>query len=139
MADIHHELKIRAPRAKVIESLTTLGGLERWNQASVSGGDGEWAVAYPDGPTFRWKVVETSSHKIKWHCEGGPGNAKGTEVDFDLSECGESCTLVRLTHRERSKDDPNQDKCNTLWGILLGRIQQQAEQFVGANGSKPLS
>jgi len=49
MGDIQHELKVRASRPKVIEALTTLAALERWNRARVSGGPQEWTVAYPDG------------------------------------------------------------------------------------------
>lgn len=129
MAEIQHELKVRAARPKIVESLTTLAALERWNGAQVSGGPQEWRVAYPEGPTFRWKVLEATHDKVTWRCEEGPGNAKGSEVSFALSDADKSRTLVRLVHRDRSGDDPNHQKCNTLWGVLLGRLQQEAEGF----------
>lgn len=134
MADIQHELAIRASRAKVLESLTSLAALERWNHANVTSDDHAWTVAYPNGPTFRWKVVEASSNRIVWRCEEGPGNAGGSEVIFSLSDADRSRTLIRLTHLERGGDDPHHARCNTLWGILLGRIQSEAEKDVSSPG-----
>jgi len=129
MGHIQHELKVGASRPKIIEALTTLAALERWNRARVSGGPQEWTVAYPDGPSFRWKVVEATNDKITWRCEEGPGNAKDTEVSFTLSDADKSRTLIRLEHRQRAGSDPNHQKCDTLWGVLLGRLQQEAEGF----------
>ena len=129
MGDIQHELKVGASRPKIIEALTTLAGLERWNRARVSGGPQEWTVGYPDGPAFRWKVVEATNDKITWRCEEGPGNAKGSEVSFTLSDADKSRTLIRLEHRQRAGSDPNHQKCDTLWGVLLGRLQQEVEGF----------
>ncbi len=131
MAEIQHELKIHASRAKVVEALTTLPALERWSQAKVTGRDHEWTIVYPDGPTFRWSVVNASNDEITWSCEEGPGNAKGSQVIFTFSDTDKSRTHLRLAHRERSGEDPNHHKCNTLWGILLGRIQQEAERSQG--------
>jgi uncharacterized protein YndB with AHSA1/START domain len=128
MADIQHELKINAPRARVFESLTTPAALERWNRATVTGGEGDWTVAYPGGPNFRWKVVAATKDKIVWRCEEGPGNSKGSETIFTLDDKDNSHTIVRLTHHERSGDDPNHKKCNTLWGILLGRLEEEAKR-----------
>jgi uncharacterized protein YndB with AHSA1/START domain len=128
MADIRHELKIKAPRAKVFASLTTLAALERWNHASVTGDGHQWTVAYPEGPQFRWKVVSASEDKIVWRCEEGPGNAKGSEIVFNLDGDDNSRTTVHLTHHGRSGDDPHHEKCNTLWGILLGRIDEEARR-----------
>ena len=129
MAEIQHELKVGAARPKIVEALTNLASLERWSGARVSGGPQEWTVAYPDGPTFRWKVIAATNDKVTWHCEQGPGNAKGSEVTFALSDADRSRTLVRLVHRDRTGSDTNYQKCNTLWGVLLGRLQQEAEGF----------
>ncbi|HEX4169862.1 MAG TPA: hypothetical protein VHZ55_30725 [Bryobacteraceae bacterium] len=129
MAEIQHQLKMGAARPKILEALTTLAALERWNGARVSGGPQEWTVAYQNGATFRWKVIAATNDQVTWHCEDGPGNAKGSELSFAFSDTDKGGTLVRLVHRERAGSDPNHQKCNTLWGVLLGRLQQEAEGF----------
>jgi hypothetical protein len=57
MAEIQHELKVGAARPKIVEALSNLASLEHWKGGRVSGGPQELTVAYPDGPTFRWKVI----------------------------------------------------------------------------------
>ena len=120
MPEIRHQLKVAAARPQILEALTNLAALERWHGARVSGGPQEWVLAYPDGPTFRWKVVAATNDHVTWHCEEGPGNAKGSEVSFTLSDADKARTLVRLVHRDRAGSDPNYDKCNTLWGAAAG-------------------
>jgi uncharacterized protein YndB with AHSA1/START domain len=60
MAEIQHELKIRAPRAKVLSTLSDRIALERWHGAKVSAGEREWRIEYPEGAVFRWQVVDAS-------------------------------------------------------------------------------
>ena len=127
MAEIQHELKVHAARPEVLEALTTKASLERWHGAHVIGGPQEWILAYPSGPIFRWKVVEATPERVTWLCEEGPGNTKGSEVSFVLSDTDKARTLIELVHRGRTGRDPNYRKCNTLWGVLLGRLQQEAE------------
>jgi hypothetical protein len=115
MAEIRHQLKVAAARPRILESLTNAAALERWHRAHVSGGPQEWVIAYPDGPTFRWKVIAATDDQVTWRCEEGPGNAKGTEVSFNLSDADKTRTLIRLVHGERAGTDPNYEKCNTLW------------------------
>jgi hypothetical protein len=49
MAEIRHELKIRAPRSRIVQALTDSATLERWQGAKVSGNQREWRLQYLDG------------------------------------------------------------------------------------------
>jgi len=53
MAEIHHELKMRASRDRIFQTLTDGVALERWHGAKVTGNKREWRLEYPDGTVFR--------------------------------------------------------------------------------------
>jgi uncharacterized protein YndB with AHSA1/START domain len=127
MAEIQHELKIRAPRPKVFSTLTDRMALERWHRAKVSAGEREWRIAYPDGTVFRWNVVESSPGRVAWRCVEGPGQAVGKEASFAVTEAGNDRTLVEFAHAGWPGTDGNYRKCNTRWAILLHQLQREAE------------
>lgn len=127
MAEIQHELKIRAPRADVFSALTDAVALERWHRAKVSGGEREWRIAYPDGTVFRWKVVESGPGRVAWRCVEGPGQAAGKEATFTFSDADDDHTLVEFLHAGWPEAHGNYRKCNTLWALLLHRLRQEAE------------
>jgi uncharacterized protein YndB with AHSA1/START domain len=129
MKEIRHELKMHAVPERIFHALTDKAALERWHGARVSGGPHEWTLAYPDGPSFRWKVVSATPQQVTWRCEEGPGNSKGTDVSFTLSDADKGRTLVQLVHRGWTESDAKFAKCNTFWAVLLGRLQQEAEGF----------
>src|SRR6516164_4422185 len=52
MAEIHHELKMRASRDRIFQTLTDGVALERWHGAKVTGNKREWRLEYPDGTRF---------------------------------------------------------------------------------------
>jgi uncharacterized protein YndB with AHSA1/START domain len=45
MAHIQHEIKINAPRARVLEALSQRDSLERWHRAQAGGNDDESRLA----------------------------------------------------------------------------------------------
>ncbi|MFT3928521.1 MAG: hypothetical protein QM778_38685 [Myxococcales bacterium] len=127
MPEIQHELKVSAPRAKVITALTDRGALERWHGAIVSGGPQEWRLAYPQGPVFRWRVLEASAERVCWRCVEGPGDSVGTQVSFVLSTADQDRTLIEFEHAGWLANAAKFRKCNTLWALLLLRLQREAE------------
>jgi uncharacterized protein YndB with AHSA1/START domain len=98
MAEIQHELKIRAPRAKIFWALTDRMALEHWHRTKVSGDQREWRMEYPDGTVFRWKVVTSGPGRFAWQCVEGPGQAAGKEATFTLSEPYNGHTLAEFLH-----------------------------------------
>ena len=127
MADIQHELKVRAPRGRVLEALTEPAAIARWHGASVTGGDSEWRLEYPGGPVFRWEVVAATPDRVAWRCVEGPGDARGTEVSFRLADRADGRTLVEVAHTGWPGTGGNFRKCNTLWAVLLHKLRQTAE------------
>ena len=132
MAEIHHEMKIKAPADQVYEALTTAEGLKAWHSAHLEG-DGApghaWLFEFSGRPTFRWEVTESAAPtRVAWWCVEGPGDSVGTSVTFRLSGAGEETTLVELAHQGWPGTHGNYRKCNTYWGVLLHHLRQYVEE-----------
>jgi uncharacterized protein YndB with AHSA1/START domain len=129
MADIHHEIKVRAAPERIREALSTAAGLESWHGGRVVSADGGWRFEFADGgPTFRWAVrPAASADEIVWRCVQGPGDSVGTEASFKISGADEGRTLVEFAHRGWPHTGGNFRKCNTQWAILLHCLREFAE------------
>src|SRR5215468_9084619 len=84
VADVVHEIKIKAAPERVFQALTTLQGLRGWHSTQADGAGGAGGVLtfrHADGPTFRWEVTDCvpASH-VAWKCAAGPGDSVGTTV-----------------------------------------------------------
>jgi len=130
MAEIHHELKMRASRDRIFQTLTDGVALERWHGAKVTGNKREWRLEYPDGTVFRWQVIQSDPGRVTWRCIEGPGQAVGKEASFTLTDAGNSQTLVEFAHASWPGTSGNYRKCNTRWAILLHQLRQEAETVV---------
>ena len=131
MADISHEIKIRAPQDRVYAALTTLASLRSWHTAKIEGGAnvGDVFVTRPQrGPEFEWKVVGADkSRHVEWKCVKGPGQSTRTSVGFDLSSLPDGRTYLEFSHSDWPDTGGNFRKCNTLWGVLLHHLRKYAE------------
>ena len=136
MADIVHEIKIKAAPERVFQALTTLQGLKGWHSTQADGAGGAGGVLtfrHADGPTFRWEVTDCvpASH-VAWKCAAGPGDSVGTTVSFRLSPTDDGRTRVEQDHRGWPGTHGNFRKCNTYWGVLLHHLKRYVETGAAA-------
>jgi uncharacterized protein YndB with AHSA1/START domain len=131
MATISHAIRIRAPRGQVYQALSTRDGLQGWNTPDLVGdvAEGrEFTLRFGDGVSFRWRVSKLlDGSAVSWECNAGPGAAAGSTVTFELSDTRDGRTAVELDHAGWPDGHQALATCNTLWGILLGRLRQYAE------------
>jgi hypothetical protein len=129
MAEIHHEIKVRAAPERIREALTSATGLEAWHGGRVTSVDGAFQFEFADGaPTFRWMIESAKSgDEIVWRCLEGPGDSVGTEASFKISGADKVRTLVEFVHRGWPHAGGNFRKCNTTWAILLHHLRQYLE------------
>jgi len=131
MAEITHEIKIKAPQEQIYGALTTLPGLAGWHSAKVKGDAGpQGVIAFESHfrPSFEWEVaVLKKPDLVEWTCIQGPGNSVGTTARFVLSSLPDHRTLVELSHSGWADTGGNFRKCNTLWGILLHHLRKYSE------------
>jgi hypothetical protein len=61
---------------------------------------------------FRWRFAEiTPASLARWECVEGPGDSTVVECDHDGWPEGHDAYIT----------------CNTLWGILMGKLKEYAE------------
>jgi uncharacterized protein YndB with AHSA1/START domain len=132
MADIHHEIKVKAPRESVQTALTRPEALSAWQGGQVARSDQTWRFSFAGGPDFVWAIEAEEPGRVLWRCLQGPGDAPGTEAVFMLSPTGDGRTLVEFAHRGWPHAGGNFRKCNTHWGVLLHHLRQYAESGVAA-------
>jgi len=132
MTSITHRVTINAPRRDVFTAITTIDGLKSWYAKDVKGHPekgGDIAIAFADHDvSFRWKMTEIKPDSlVRWHCEAGPGHAKGTEAIFLLSDRGANKTVVEFEHEGFKESDEKLKPCNTLWGSLIVHLKDYTE------------
>ncbi|MFA6916852.1 MAG: SRPBCC domain-containing protein [Parachlamydiales bacterium] len=130
MADIDHEISIKASVETIYKALTTLDGLRAWHTVEVEGDakvNGHLIFKAEGKPTFDWKILSLDPHNITWECVSGPGDSAGTKVIYKISKYDDERSLVEMRHAGWPGQHGNFRKCNTLWGILLHHLKTYAE------------
>ena len=125
-----HRIRIKARPDHVYKALSTAEGLRAWFTPDIQGDvvEGGSALFRHDGrDSFRWKFVELKPGELsRWECIEGPGDAKGTNVEYRIKGDGGS-TIVECDHGSWTDGHEAFESCNTLWGILMGRLKSYSE------------
>ena len=132
MAEMHHEVTIGAPAARVYEALTTREGLRGWWTADTEAEPSVGSVAvfgFGDRATvFRMRVADlVTARRVVWSCEGEPGEWRDTCLTFDLVPTPSGGTRLRFTHAGWRSINGFFATCNSTWGALMYRLKAYAE------------
>ena len=129
MAEIHHEIKVRATAERIREALMSATELQAWHGGRVTVAGNALRFEYADGsPSFCWAIQPDKSGKgIVWRCLEGPGDSVGTEASFAISAGDKGRSLVEFVHRGWPHTSGNFRKCNTQWAILLHHLCRYLE------------
>jgi uncharacterized protein YndB with AHSA1/START domain len=133
MPDIHHLLRIQAPREKVFAALTTAEGIRNWwtREAELDahvGGIGEFRFyggksvtkvridALEPGERVAWTTLSTDA----------PGGWSGTTIAFALKADGDD-TVLALAHCGFREANEGFALVSTGWAYYLVSLQQYLE------------
>jgi uncharacterized protein YndB with AHSA1/START domain len=133
MATIKHLLHINAPRERVYQAISTVGGLQNWWTVQTSGEDvlgGILAFRFGAmGPDF--KVTELiPTQKVKWQCVAGMPDWMGTTLQFELDQ-SEGKTRLRFEHTGWQQEDDFYAACSFTWGRYLESLRQYCHSGKG--------
>ncbi len=131
MAKSSHRIRMHAAPAKIYQALTSEAGLQGWFTPHVYGSmreGSEVSMSFSGKEPFRWRFsqLKPQTH-VHWDCLEGPGTATGTSVTYTLSPAGEGQTVVECHHDGWPEGHDALATCNTLWGILMGRLKDFSE------------
>ena len=131
MATSTHRIRIHAKPEAVYQAIATEEGMKGWYTTSLEGSfseDGVSTYHFPKDEVFEWKSTKlVPGQTVERECVSGPGVAKGTQVIWTLESQGADETIVHLEHTGWPDEHDALATCNTLWGILLGRLREYTE------------
>jgi len=133
MSDILHKITIKAPRAKVYEALSTLGGLSAWWTSTTSGesAPGKTLEFRFGEHVSRMRVDELQTGKrVAWECTEATPDWVGTKLTFDLSE-DEGRTTLLFGHRAWQEQTPFFAHCSMKWATFLLSLREYVETGSG--------
>jgi len=131
MAEIVHEVNIKAPREKVFEAISTSEGVKSWwtDDALVEpklGGKAEFGFHGRQTVFTMETTIFDRNEELTWKCLNGPGEWIGTSVTWLLTpKDGE--TQVRLEHINWRKTDGDFPSVKETWGKLVKILKDHVE------------
>ncbi len=130
MAKSSHKIRLHAAPDHVYQALTTQAGLQSWFTPHIEGQVSEGhkvKMSFSGKEPFRWRMsaFKPATH-VHWECLEGPGSAKGTSVTYTLNGQGGQ-TVLECDRDGWPEGHEAFATCNTLWGILMGRLKDYAE------------
>lgn len=135
MADILHQLFIRANPTQIYHALTDKKGLMHWwtrevNIEPMVNSIGQFS--FDHGQTeVRLKIVKLMPNRsVVWHCLQGFPEWEDTQIAFDLEATREGC-LVHFSHRGWRRTTGAYPKSNFDWAKYLVSLRNYLEKGKG--------
>ena len=129
MAKSSHRIRVHASPDRVYHALSTRDGLMGWFTGQVDGAVVEGRdvrLHFKGKESFGWHLGQMKPDHVHWSCTEGPGSAKGTTVTYLLKSEGQD-TVIECDHDGWPEGHEAFATCNTLWGVLIGRLKDYAE------------
>jgi uncharacterized protein YndB with AHSA1/START domain len=131
MAEIKHQIPIKASPQKVYAALATQTGLRGWWTADTTvdervGGKAEFGFE-KRGMVFRMSIDKLEPAKrVVWSCHGDHPEWNGTVLTWELSPQNGGTTL-RFTQSGWKEISDFCATCNSTWGELMYRLKDYVE------------
>ena len=136
MATIYHTMRVKASPQTLLQAMTTDEGITSWFTPTIDGSitNGNTATAtFSNGIVIKFEVQQDgNSSRVHWKLVDGPGSAKNASATFDLQDLGNGESRVNFEYSGLLETDKALTTCNTLWGMLMGRLKTYAEHAVSA-------
>jgi uncharacterized protein YndB with AHSA1/START domain len=131
VAEIKHQINVKAAPEKVYAAIATQAGLRRWWTADTEadekvGGKAEFGFD-KRGTVFRMKIEKLDPGKrVVWSCHGDNPEWAGTVLTWELTPEDDDTTL-RFTHSDWKAITDLCAICNSTWGELMYRLKNYVE------------
>ena len=134
MSDILHKIRVKAPRARVYEALSTVDGLSKWWTKTTSGTSAPGGVIefrFGEHVTKMRVDAHEAGQKVAWTCVQATPDWMDTRVTFDLAE-DNGDTVVRFGHRGWREANDFYAHCSMKWATFLLSLKKLGETGQGA-------
>ncbi len=132
MAEAVFLVEMSAPPSRVIEALSTLGGLTSWWTPDIGGSASEGAemsLGFPDAPArFALEVDEAGDAVVQWTSVGAfPPHWTGTKIRFTLMPGDDGGTRLFFEHTGFAAADPALGHTAFTWANLMNSLKTHVE------------
>lgn len=134
MADIRHNVSIKAGARKVYEAITTQEGIEGWWCKNTIA---KLELGFVNVFTFgtsrnEMKVTQlVPDQKTEWTCIGTTEEWMGTTISFELVAKEEERTILRFSHAGWREATDFFAHCSYDWAIFLKSLKSLCETGIG--------
>jgi uncharacterized protein YndB with AHSA1/START domain len=131
MAEMKHQIPIKATPEKVYSAITTPAGLRGWWTADTQadekvGGKAEFGFD-KRGMVFRMKIEKLDPGKrVVWSCHGDHPEWDGTTLTWNIAHESD-LTVLRFNHSKWKSASDFFATCNSSWGELMHRLRDYVE------------
>jgi len=131
MAEIKHQIPVKASPQKVYAALATQAGLREWWTADTTadeevGGKAEFGFD-KRGMVFRMNIDKLEpSKRVVWSCHGDHPEWNGTVLTWELSSQNGD-TVLRFNQSGWKQISDFCATCNSTWGELMYRLKDYVE------------
>jgi uncharacterized protein YndB with AHSA1/START domain len=132
MADLLHEITIKASPERVYEAIVNQQHLRRWwtpdSQAEPKADSVAVFGFFNHTVVFRMRIDElVAGRRVAWSCLGDRAEWGGTKLSFEVAAVADGATRLRFTHAGWIKTSGDFAPANTTWGALMVRLKDYVE------------
>jgi uncharacterized protein YndB with AHSA1/START domain len=132
MADIYHQVGIKADINEAYRALTTLDGLSNWWTIATGNIEkGDSLNFHFDGISVEMTILQlVPVTKVVWQCTEKEGEWKDTTISFELEQT-EDQVFVNFSHTGWAQQTTLCAHCNTKWAVFMLSLKDYLEKGKG--------
>lgn len=132
MADIYHQIGVKADVADVFQAIISLDGLANWWTKTT----GDTTVGGKLHFHFNEHTVEmtikelVTDKKVIWQCTDEDGEWKDTFITFEFNVADQQ-TFVNFSHTQWQEQSDLCSHCSTKWAVFMLSLKDYLETGKG--------
>jgi uncharacterized protein YndB with AHSA1/START domain len=132
MADIYHQIGVRADIEKAYRAITTLDGLSGWwtEARGDTGENGSLSFHFNDISIEMTIIQLMPAKKVVWQCTEKEGEWKDTMITFDIEQDRDQ-VFINFSHKGWAAQTSLCAHCNTKWAVFLLSLKDYLETGKG--------
>lgn len=132
MADIYHQVGVKAGITDVYNAITTLEGLSSWWTDTTGETDqgGQLNFLFNEH-SVEMKILKLApDNKVVWQCIAKDGEWKNTIITFDLVKTDEQI-FINFSHTNWLEQSDLCSHCSTKWAVFMLSLKAYLETEKG--------
>lgn len=132
MADIYHQVGVKADIEKVYRALTTLEGLTGWWTKTTGSTleNGKLYFHFNDTKIEMTIQQLLPAKKVVWRCTEKEGEWKDTLITFDLEQIDDQ-VFINFSHKYWAQQSSLCSHCSTKWAVFMLSLKDYLEKGKG--------